>query len=334
MLSASNAVVNKPKIAAIENLRGIAALIVCIFHMTAYQHLLVADNLVKKLSLYGYLGVQIFFVISGFVIPWSLYNGNYKIKNFFSYLSKRFLRIEPPYVVSILLLLVLNFLSAKSKLYTGHPFHVDILQFLSHLIYLPEHLGFVWYQPVYFTLLVEFEFYILLGLIFPLIILKKSWMTWSLVLVLLLGSYLSSVELCGVIDVFLIGIIYFKYKIGHLKAYEFGAIEALIILFSAFNNPDINVAIIEVLALIGVLFWNRSNRITQFLGKISYSLYLIHIPIGGRVINLGERFSHTLGISYLVLALSIVASIIFAWIFYKLVELQALKLSRQLIKRF
>lgn len=269
------------KIPSIENLRGVAALSVCVFHLTANLHLFNEANFIRKVSNYGYLGVQIFFVISGFVIPFSLYQAKYKIKYLFSFLLKRFIRIEPPYVASILLIVFLNLLSSKFKLYNGPPFHFEIIQFLCHLVYLPEHFKYNWYQPVYFTLLIEFEFYILLGLIYRLLTNSNGWVFCNFVIIVLLGSYLAKVELFAVIDVFLIGIIYFKYKIGHLKMYEFIFFEASIILFSGFDDPDINVPIIETLTLFGLLFWDRSNLATQFLGKISYSLYLIHIPIGG-----------------------------------------------------
>ena len=311
-----------------------AAVFVCIFHMTAVQHLLVARNPVKYVSGFGYLGVQIFFVISGFVIPWSLYHSSYKVKNFFGYLLKRILRIEPPYLVSILLVLCLNFLSSKSHLYTGLPYHISIEQFLAHLIYLPKLFGFAWYQPVYYTLLIEFEFYILIGLMFPLLIVKNGPLTWGLIITLLAANYLASNELCGAIDVFLVGIIYFKYKISHIKGYEFWAMEALIVLFSFFNNPDINVGIIEIFALVGIFCWTNTGRVTQFFGRISYSLYLLHVPIGGRIVNLGDRFTHSLPVTYLILVIAIGVSILCAWIFYKWVELPSIKFSRQLISKY
>lgn len=291
-------------------------------------------NPVRQVANQGYLGVQIFFVISGFVIPWSLYNSSYRIKNFFSYLFKRCIRIQPPYIISIILLLVLNYISSKSPNYIGLPFHFDIKQFLLHLVFLPEYFGTTWYQPVYFTLLVEFEFYILLGLIFPLLVSGKKWIVYTLPLILLSGYYFIPADLFKVIDLFLIGMIYFKFRAGQLTKVEFWLMEVAVILFTAISNLDINVVIIEVLAVIGILYWNHSNVVTRFLAGISYSLYLLHIPIGGRFINLSERYTHTIGMTYVSLLLSIIISIVGAWIFYKLAELPAMKLSRKLFSRF
>jgi peptidoglycan/LPS O-acetylase OafA/YrhL len=67
-----------------------------------------------------------------------------------------------------------------------------------------------------------------------------------------------------------------------------------------------------------------------FFGAISYSLYLIHVPVGGRVINLGRR----LGDGPLIEAASIVAalavSILFAWIFARLVEMPSIRAAKML----
>jgi peptidoglycan/LPS O-acetylase OafA/YrhL len=59
------------QISNINTLRGFAALSVCMFH-TAGTGSLHSAGLLDKFSFlfqYGYLGVQVFFVIYGFVIP-------------------------------------------------------------------------------------------------------------------------------------------------------------------------------------------------------------------------------------------------------------------------
>ncbi|HEY2582761.1 MAG TPA: acyltransferase [Mucilaginibacter sp.] len=322
---------DKTRIYSVQNLRGIAALMVCIFHLTS--NLNIIDPL-KRVSIFGYLGVQIFFVISGFVIPWSLYNEHYKLKNFFSYLLKRFTRIEPPYVVSIFLFLFLNYLAAKTGIYRGAPFLLDIKQLLLNIVYLPKCFGFNWIQPVYPTLLVEFQFYILIGLIFPLLKSDKKLIIYGIVAVFIAASYLLPVTIFSFIDLFLIGIIYFKYRIGHLKSYEFWILEITIMTFTWSTNPDLCVGAAELVSLIAIIYWDSANKITQFLGKISYSLYLIHVPIGGKIINFGNRYAHSISINYLIIIIALTVSIICSWIFYTLVELPSIKLSKQVIKNY
>ena len=60
---------------------------------------------------------------------------------------------------------------------------------------------------------------------------------------------------------------------------------------------------------------------------ISYSLYLLHVPIGGKIVNLGTRFAHTLPTQVLVLAAAVAGSISASILLYRLVELPSQRLS-------
>jgi len=82
--------------------------------------------------------------------------------------------------------------------------------------------------------------------------------------------------------------------------------------------------------LIWIFRSRKFGRAALFLGAISYSLYLIHIPVGGRVINLGQRFGDgDLFDLALVLAGTIV-SVVFATLFWRFFEVPALGLSRRI----
>jgi peptidoglycan/LPS O-acetylase OafA/YrhL len=52
-------------------------------------------------SKFGYLGVDVFFVISGFVIPYSLWGREYSLRQFPRYMIRRAVRLEPPYLASV-----------------------------------------------------------------------------------------------------------------------------------------------------------------------------------------------------------------------------------------
>ena len=63
---------------------------------------------------------------------------------------------------------------------------------------------------------------------------------------------------------------------------------------------------------------------------MSYSLYLTHTIVGGRVVNLGKRFvSGTLQELALV-ATALAVSMAFAWLFAFVVEKPAIRLSRKI----
>ncbi|BAY07251.1 hypothetical protein NIES2098_03660 [Calothrix sp. NIES-2098] len=69
----------------------------------------------------------------------------------------------------------------------------------------------------------------------------------------------------------------------------------------------------------------------QYLGKISYSFYLVHIVFGTRVINLGYRLSGDSPIAALVwFALAFVISISMAHLTYLLIEKPSIELSKNL----
>ena len=99
-------------LSSLDLLRGLAAVAVCYFHFThGNPDFLSKTNILYQSGRYGFLGVDVFFVISGFVIPYAMYRGMYRFKNFGTFLLKRVIRIEPPFLISIILVIALNWLS-------------------------------------------------------------------------------------------------------------------------------------------------------------------------------------------------------------------------------
>jgi hypothetical protein len=80
----------------IDALRGIAALAVCWFHVTHGGDLL-GEGDGKTLSSYGFLGGEVFFVISGCVIPLSMWRANYRWRDFGVFFAKRLFWVHPPF---------------------------------------------------------------------------------------------------------------------------------------------------------------------------------------------------------------------------------------------
>lgn len=93
-------------LSVIVALRGLAALAVCMFHFT--KGFVDEDGWLREVFRYGWMGVEVFFVISGFVIPFSLLGSSFGFRHYFKFLKKRFLRIEPAYLASIVIILLLN----------------------------------------------------------------------------------------------------------------------------------------------------------------------------------------------------------------------------------
>ena len=92
-----------PFIPVILPLRGIAALLVVCYHVGVTTGVLAQFPSASGAFELGKHGVELFFLISGLVIPLSLLSKGYRIRSIHRFFAKRALRIEPTYLVAVLL---------------------------------------------------------------------------------------------------------------------------------------------------------------------------------------------------------------------------------------
>lgn len=326
-MSSDNLTDNNKRLVSIEVLRGLASILVCFFHFTHGDMKFVGTSkLFQSFFTNGWIGVEMFFVISGFVIPYSLVKSRYDFNSFGQFMSKRILRIEPPYVVSIILVIILGYLSSIAPGYMGQPYYFDFGQFLAHFIYLTEHVNYKWLQPVYWTLEIEFHFYLFIGIILPCLLKNKTSFFLGISFFLLSG-HLIDFTIFKYADFFSLGIIAAAYQLGKIKKQSFWMFFLLIMISMVFESQGVLMICAGVITTLCILFLRYTNRVFLFLGQISYSLYLIHIPIGGRVINLGSRFAHRDWEVWCVIFVALLATLVSAWLFNKVVEKPSQKLS-------
>jgi len=136
--------INEPtgRIAIVDSLRGIAALAVAWYHFTNGGHLLTAGVL-KSSGEFGWLGVEVFFVISGFIIPYSMFRSGYQLRsNGSTFILKRVIRLDPPYLLAIVMTIALAYASAAVPAFRGSEPAFTGLQILSHFGYLTGSLGY------------------------------------------------------------------------------------------------------------------------------------------------------------------------------------------------
>lgn len=145
----------------IDALRGIAALAVVLYHINlvtlAHSASPVAKAVNKAFS-FGYLGVSIFFVISGFVIAASLARDVITFGYFGKFLLKRSIRLDPTYWASIALDVTLTVIAVKLALSDTPP--PDAKKILLHLFYLQDLTGVGNIAAIYWTLCLEIQFYV------------------------------------------------------------------------------------------------------------------------------------------------------------------------------
>ena len=130
------------KLLSIQTLRGIAALLVVFLHISFELSSKTNGSIILgfyNLNSFGLLGVDIFFVISGFIIFW-IHGNDFQKKNAFQiFFIKRLTRIVPLYwlftIISALILLLIPELFTKGK-------EFEFTHFLTSLLFFP------WYNSV------------------------------------------------------------------------------------------------------------------------------------------------------------------------------------------
>lgn len=343
----------------IDGLRGLAAIAVMGFHF--YQ----GSPLRKPLSEviprpmgvlleHGWLGVEVFFVISGFVIAYSLRNAQISFDLLQNFTLRRMIRLSPPYwatiAVAILISFISNFiLSDRTASLPSTP------RVLAHILYLQNILKMDDIVPVFWTLCLEIQFY----LVFILLLGVKQFLTQlnfkfmnllsSLIFgIMALGSLVLGLQFKGAAQSFFYPY-WYVFFLGIMVCWVLGQkiqpvwfwFYIYIVTASLFLHWDIRafVSLVTGLSIYMVAKWGQlhswlSRGWQQYLGKISYSLYLLHIPIGMSLINLGYRVSgNHPGFSLVWFLLAFVISIVAAHLSYKLVEKPSINFSKT-IKSF
>ncbi len=308
-----------------DALRGLAALAVCWFHLIGQIEL--PPGLLLQLGQMGHLGVEVFFVISGFVIPFSLARSKYTPNLYFRFLARRLMRLDPPYLISIILFLLLGFAKAwfvrsvEGRLPLESP-----EQLISHLAYATELVGHKWISPAYWTLAIEFQFYLLLGLIFPLVMHELRLVRYGMLLLFLFGPLLPLPQ-AGTILKFLpwfsFGILACHYRRGQASTVEFLAGVVLITAFLSIQfQPGGIIALTSTCLVVG--FWHGGcGRHLAWLGEVSYSLYLTHGVFGVGFLVVGKALHLPGWANYpLVLGATAFSIIMAAW-FHRLIETPA-----------
>lgn len=319
----------------IDGLRGIAALAVVLFHALRGSHLDIVPSGLVTIVTMAEAGVVIFFVISGFVIAHSLLDRQITPRRTLLFITARCIRLDPPYWASILL--AVGFSALASVVIPGRAMPDYSLGLLiAHIFYLQEILGYPHINPVFWTLCYEIQFYAL----FAFILASRSTAVFALTFVLSLLWPLGLVpEIRGLFVnffySFLLGVgAYYSWRLYWVR--PLFLIYAGVVLFGAIVHSNLFALIsgATALVLVSVALADRMHtllnwRWLQFLGMISYSLYLTHNPITGATFRVWYMIAgRTQATQVIGFGLSIVSSIVFAWLMYQYMERPCIALAR------
>ena len=345
----------------LDGLRAIAIIGVIIYHIEVF---------VNGITLFpgGFLGVDIFFVISGYlitslIIKEVISNNSFSFKNFY---FRRAKRILPALLIMITISILFawfyltpkNFLEYSSSIVSSLFFYSNYFFYFQDLVYNSEDSLL---KPLLHTwsLAVEEQFYIIFPIFFYAIFkfIKKKLLTFFIILIFLcffgaiLGTHSNSTfsfysnfsRLWELLFGSLLAILEIKNKKINFKYEKFLPIIGFFLIISSYIYFDKNTihpsypTLVPIFGTFMIIHFIKVNDITynflttkifSIIGLWSYSLYLWHYPIFAFARNRGKDLSEYDKIE--LLALTFLISIIS----YYLIERPFRKLSFEKIKLF
>lgn len=353
-------------ILSLQYLRGIASLLVVLYHARGEMNYAYAQqNLGDILFGNGYIGVDLFFMVSGFVIMLS----TEKDSSVSAFLTKRLFRIYPVYLACLFFTVY------------AFDFNYDI-NLLKAILFINEDISsrapWFGYTIVFtaWTLMFEIIFYLYFSI--SMMISKKHRglvcsILLTLTVILINTIYGNGIPLSGYDAIsiketsnwmlsfarvlsspmfyeFIAGIfIYWVYK--YLNVKYCNDISIIFLPFSlacfglfyitGYNGGHglFNCGIYAAALLLSLIMYEkchtiRSNRTLNFLGDISYSLYLTH-PIVVNLLSYGVLVTsaYSKGKGFGNVYLILMASIIISTILFNFVEKPFVRLSRKILNK-
>ncbi|MFT5779738.1 MAG: peptidoglycan/LPS O-acetylase OafA/YrhL [Crocinitomicaceae bacterium] len=321
------------KIYILDSLRGIIALFVALYHFLQFENqhgrLIPKDNEIVEFMNPLLIGsVSVFFIISAYVIFLHLEHHNYSLSKMGTYLWKRVVRIQIPVLICIALIILVD---ESFHYYLGIPSTFSWKQLLANVTLTAGFVGEEWYNPIFWTLCIEFQFYIAVGILFPLI---KQYPLPSLLLLALafipINYYSDSLGFASYYGAyFVIGIALYLF---HTK--RFSWIELLLLLFVGFTDLFLNhpliYPLIPICSIPLILFFKKRIKILELMGELSFSFYLIHGMLGGWLIYFTARYANN-GIQQILIVIAALAiSYIGSYYFYRIFEKPSLRWARKI----
>ena len=324
----------------IDGLRFLAIFsVVALMHTTNfldekfYGDALLPDGYWKRFFLEGGNGVGLFFAISGFILSlpfarWRLLGGPpVSLKRYF---LRRLTRLEPPYVIILVVLFAAQVWLLK--MYTARELLPHLLASICYVHTLYFH-SFSWILPVSWSLEVEVQFYILAPLLCLSFLIRRAWLRRGLYLAVIVFSAFYWFDVWHTVHVFLYLHFFFAGILAadlhcsgrRLFASErlgvavgFLALAGFLFLISVHWLPGY---LLKTLCIFLLLHTATSYAAVRRLfsigglvvvGGMCYSIYLLHFAIisamGGLLARLGLRSPGAL--AFVPLALLLLAAVL------------------------
>lgn len=318
----------------LDGLRGIAVLIVVLSHLSNVGY----NSIFFDFSGIGKSGVYLFFVLSSYLLTKNIISkggGFYTRKNLMNFFKRRFLRIYPLYFLVVVFSIVTTELFSEYLYGYGLPYKMDLVDGLMHLFLIRG-------DYVLWSIPVEVKYYFLLPLVAFLLV-RDLYLGVASVLVLVLVSYFlfdyekNSFEIGGYLSVFLIGSAFAALEKKIPRISERFAIYCFLFLMLVYfvSIPSLYTLIFQKVTFDFLhqytIFWGGfwcamiflikssvasrmlSNVFFTEFGKISFSVYLLHMPIV-------HSIKFLLGIELVGLLITILLIVAISYLSYYVVE--------------
>jgi len=293
----------------IDLLRFFAALLVVLFHYTFRGYAADALSimpypLLAPISKYGYLGVELFFIISGFVILMTASSGSLR-----SFLISRFVRLYPAFWICCTITFLLTIMIGAPR------FSASISQYLVNMTMLSGFVNVPSIDGAYWSLFVELQFYALVALLLIIGRIHQAqrflilWLMASIALTVIEVRHIGLLRMLLITDYsayFIAGATYFLIWSQGASITRAATILACwsLAIFQSINrlaaidqhyhttmNGYVTAGLISsffVLMLLVAIrctgFWGRNRWL--FAGVLTYPLYLLHQNIGYMIFNI------------------------------------------------
>lgn len=309
---------NKNKIIALQLSRIIACLMVFIVHLGQYLEL---KGIVRQFTDFGRFGVQLFFIMSGYLAAISLS----KKVDTKTYYKKRAIKILPLYYFSILFLFIYHsILNSYFSYIPNDPYHLYWLRYIFLLNgFLPSktfdfwnNLGITWTIPIF----------VFFYLIIPLLMKKIKGIKSSLIILII--TYLISLNpfyKCTIIEylyIFFIGIFIFfcnKEKKNNECTLFFTIIAIIRLILEQIPYVELLAIIIIVSTNIIIKASKKTQKIIDILDEHSYTLYLVHGIVIYEIIGYLDE-CHIIISHKMIFLIAIVFTPLFTYLIHKYIE--------------
>jgi peptidoglycan/LPS O-acetylase OafA/YrhL len=327
----------------LDSLRGIAVLMVFLFHFV-----MITEEYYDWF-VWGTMGVDLFFIISGFVITMSIE----RVSSGREFIINRFARLYPTYWTAVTftfgIICIVSYYKGEA---------VSLQQYWGNMTMFQFYLGIRDLDGPYWTMIIEMLFYIFIFILYQIgwfhkIVLIGTVLTVGITLTVIsfqgefMESLTANIPLMQFFPLFFAGILFYKVinekKIGIYYALILLCLICQLALFPyvgrsrMFLNQVDYTIVLSLFFFVLFLFVNNKLQFVKvkpllFLGKVSYAFYLTHYYISSR--HVVPFLYHKMELNFwLVLPISISFCVLLAWVITKFIEVPLNKRLRVQLKK-